>query len=64
MAIADVFDALAVSRSYKKAWPLEKTLDLISEEAGEHFDPDLVEIFMNSLPEVLAIREKYADKVS
>ena len=61
VAIADVFDALTMDRPYKKAWPLEKTLDLIASEAGEHFDPQIVKIFMNSLPKILAIREEYAD---
>ncbi len=63
VAIADVFDALSMDRPYKKAWSLEKILKLLKEESGEHFDPSLVQVFMDALPEILAIREKYQDKV-
>jgi len=58
-AIADVFDALGSDRCYKKAWPLEKILDLIKEEKGKHFDPKLVDIFFDNLDEFLAIRDKF-----
>ena len=61
-AICDVFDALTSSRPYKKAWTVEKAIALINEEAGRHFDPELVVLFNEILPEVLEIREKYADK--
>ncbi len=61
VAIADVFDALSMDRPYKDAWPLDKTLKLIKEEAGEHFDPHLVTLFLNSLPAILEIQKKYAD---
>ena len=60
-AIADVFDALGSERVYKKAWPLEKILDLFNEEKGKHFDPKLMEIFMENLEEFLKIRDKYKD---
>ncbi len=60
-AIADVFDALGSERVYKKAWPLEKILELFKEEKGKHFDPNLIEIFMENLDEFLEIREKYKD---
>lgn len=63
VAIADVFDALSMERPYKKAWPLEKTLKLLNDEAGEHFDPHLVSLFMGSLPAILEIQKKYEDKV-
>jgi len=45
VAIADVFDALINKRAYKEAWPVEKALALLKEEAGQHFDPNLVELF-------------------
>lgn len=60
-AIADVFDALGSERVYKKAWALEKILELFNEEKGKHFDPNLIEIFMNNLDAFLEIREKYKD---
>jgi response regulator RpfG family c-di-GMP phosphodiesterase len=42
-AIADVFDALVSPRCYKKPWTFEEALAWLRREAGEHFDPALVE---------------------
>lgn len=61
VAIADVFDALTTKRPYKDAWPVEKALNLIREESGEHFDPELVPLFLSSINEVLAIRHQWAE---
>ncbi len=61
-AIADVFDALTTKRPYKEAWPLEKALNLLKEESGKHFDPKLVELFMESLPQILEIKNKFQEK--
>jgi len=61
VAIADVFDALISERPYKKAWPIQKAVELIFKEKGEHFDPSLVEAFMSIVPEVTAINERYRD---
>jgi PAS domain S-box-containing protein len=58
-AIADVFDALGHDRVYKKAWPLEEILELFRKERGEHFDPMLIDLFMEHLDEFLAIRDYY-----
>ena len=44
-AIADVFDALTHARPYKEAWPIEKAVATIQQEAGRHFDPKVVEVF-------------------
>ena len=60
-AIADVFDALGSDRVYKKAWELEKILDLFKKERGKHFDPELIDLFFNNLDKFLAIRDKYKD---
>ncbi|WP_134683672.1 HD-GYP domain-containing protein [Brevibacillus migulae] len=60
-AIADVFDALATERVYKKAWELDRILALFRQERGEHFDPRLVDVFFASIEEILAIKEKYED---
>lgn len=62
VALADVFDALMSPRPYKKAWTLEMTLDLIVDEVGEHFDPHLVEVFMENIDEIISIyRSKNKD---
>lgn len=60
-AIADVFDALGSDRAYKKAWELERILELFKSERGKHFDPNLTDIFFNNLDKFLEIREKYKD---
>ncbi len=61
VAICDVFDSLGSDRCYKKAWSLEKILTLLVEERNEHFDPDLVDLFIESLPEILEIKDMYVD---
>ncbi len=47
VAIADVYDALRMKRSYKEAFTHEKAIEIITKDAGSHFDPDLVKIFIN-----------------
>ncbi|GGB01877.1 HD domain-containing phosphohydrolase [Agarivorans gilvus] len=59
VAIADVFDALTKKRPYKDAWPIERAIATIEAEAGSHFDPNLVEIFHNSLPQILEAKQKW-----
>ena len=61
VAIADVFDALTSERPYKKAWPTEQACALIQSEAGQHFDPTLVEHFLPLVPQLLDIRQRWAD---
>ncbi|MDR2584459.1 MAG: response regulator [Fibromonadaceae bacterium] len=46
MAIADVYDALTSERPYKKAYTHEEAVNIIKEGRGTHFDPDLVDIFL------------------
>ncbi|MCK5828988.1 MAG: response regulator [Methylococcales bacterium] len=60
-AIADVFDALTMSRPYKKAWPIEDAIQLINDEAGKHFDPSLVESFNQIIDKLLTIRKDNSD---
>jgi response regulator RpfG family c-di-GMP phosphodiesterase len=57
-AVADVFDALGSDRVYKKAWPIEKILKLFKEERGKHFDPRLIDIFLDNLDEFLEAKIK------
>lgn len=63
VAIADVFDALTSERPYKRAWPVEDAVELIRENAGKHFDPKLVAIFLEELESVLEIKTMYAEHV-
>ncbi len=48
-AIADVFDALSYKRVYKNAWSREEVINFLRENSGTHFDPRLVEIFINEV---------------
>ncbi len=52
VAIADVFDALTSKRPYKEPWDFNKAINLIKDEKGKHFDPELAEIFLNSKEEI------------
>lgn len=63
-ALADVFDALGSDRCYKKAWPLEKILDLIKEEKGKHFDPHLVDLFFKNINKVMDIISRHPDSMA
>jgi len=45
-AVVDVWDALSCDRPYRTAWPREKVLNYIKEQSGIHFDPEIVDIFL------------------
>lgn len=60
-AIADVFDALGSDRYYKKAWEDKKIFNLLEEEKGKHFDPQLVDLFMNNLNKFIETRNRFKD---
>jgi putative two-component system response regulator len=60
-SVADVFDALTSPRVYKAAYDVEEALEIMRDESGRQFDPDLLEVFLRSLDDVLAIREQYRD---
>ena len=62
VAIADVFDALVSLRPYKPAFPLDEALRLMESQTGSHFDPELMQAFRKALPEILRIKEIYADE--
>jgi putative two-component system response regulator len=55
VSIADVFDALTSKRTYKEAWSFDDALSFLKEESGKHFDPKLVDIFLDNLDEVTKI---------
>ncbi len=61
VALPDVFDALTSVRPYKPAWSVEKAMELIRSEKGEHFDPEVVDAFVAVLPEILALKERLTD---
>ncbi len=58
-AIADVFDALTSNRPYKKAWSIDEAFDLLLEEKEKHFDPVLVDLFIENKESVIDIYNKF-----
>jgi putative two-component system response regulator len=62
VAIADVFDALTSARPYKAAWPVEEAVGYLKQQRGQHFDPELVDLFLQQLPAICAIKEKWAER--
>ena len=60
-AIVDVFDALTSTRPYKKPWSTEDAVAHIQSQAGKHFEPRLVDLFVALLPQLLPIQQRWAD---
>jgi putative two-component system response regulator len=60
-AIADNFDALTTQRVYKPAYEFDHAKELMLKERGKHFDPDLLDIFFDSMADVKRIFDQFAD---
>jgi len=60
-AIADVYDALVNRRVYKPAFPEEKAVAIMYEGSGKHFDPYIIEAFMDLREEFKRIHENFHD---
>jgi response regulator RpfG family c-di-GMP phosphodiesterase len=61
VGLVDVFDALTSKRPYKEPWPIEKAVDLIKSEKNNHFDPIIVDLFIEHIDEVKTIYETHKD---
>jgi HD-GYP domain-containing protein (c-di-GMP phosphodiesterase class II) len=61
VGLADVFDALTSKRVYKPAFSIEKVLEIMRKERGKHFDPQVLDLFLKSIPEILDIYERYKE---
>jgi len=62
VAIADVFDALTTERPYKPPFSFERSVSIIREGVGKHFDPKIAGIFLENLDTVKHILTDYGDK--
>ena len=62
VAVADVFDALTSMRPYKRAWPVPDAVGYLQAQQGSHFDARLVELFVQQLPAIDAIRLRWAEQ--
>jgi putative two-component system response regulator len=58
-AIADVFDALTSDRPYRRAFSVEAALQMMREERGRHFDPELLDLFLDAIDVIVEIRNRY-----
>jgi putative two-component system response regulator len=61
-AVADVFDALTSERPYKKAFPNEKAMEILEEGKDKHFDAELVDKFVASRDEVIAVQQEITER--
>ena len=61
VAIADVYDALRSRRPYKKPLTVPRSLEIIRDGTGNHFDPEVVEAFLDSFSDIEAIELQFAD---
>ena len=62
VAIADVYDALSSSRSYKEAWEEDRILETMRSESGTHFDPVMIDSFFFALDVIHNIKERIPDE--
>lgn len=59
--IADVYDALTTPRVYKSGMSHQEAMHVIFQERGQHFDPDLVDAFVEIQDDILAIAQRFPD---
>nr|WP_315258710.1 HD domain-containing phosphohydrolase [uncultured Duganella sp.] len=62
IAIADVFDALTSARPYKEAWPVEQAVEHMLAQRDSHFEGRLVDIFLQQMPALLEVKERWAER--
>lgn len=61
VALADVFDALTQKRCYKPAFPVDQSLSIIKQGSGTHFDPKVLQSFLDNLDKILAVMAQFKD---
>lgn len=61
-SIADAFDALTTQRVYKPAFEISHAIELMLKHRGEHFDPELLDVFVASADDLTRIYNQYADR--
>lgn len=60
-SVADIFDALTSKRPYKDPWSVDDAIDFILKNREKIFEPDLANAFVEILPKVIQIKEKYSE---
>lgn len=61
MALVDVFDALTTHRIYKDIWDISKAVSYIIMQKGSHFDPEIVETFIDVIDKFIEIQQSMVD---
>jgi putative two-component system response regulator len=61
VAVADVFDALTNDRVYRPAFSVEEAVATMAGGRAKHFDPNLLDTFLESIDAVLAVRERHQE---
>lgn len=61
VSLVDVFDALSSKRIYKEPWPDQEVFKYLNKNKGIRFDPELVDLFMVNIDEILEIRNRLRD---
>ena len=61
MAVADVYDALVSRRIYKAGMPHAQAVAILREGRGSHFDPDMVDAFLDLQDDFRAIADRFQD---
>jgi putative two-component system response regulator len=62
VAAADVFDALSSRRCYKEPFPLDKCFEIMREQRGQQFDPDVLDAFFKVREAIVHVQLEYADE--
>jgi putative two-component system response regulator len=64
VGICDVFDALTSRRPYKPPCSEDAAFGIVRDSRGRHFDPEVYSAFCRALPEIRALRMRFADGAS
>ncbi len=64
VAVCDVYDALTSTRPYREAHPEGRALEMMADECGKHFDPDVYHAFLEALPKMRSVRGRFSDRTA
>ena len=59
--VVDFFDALTVDRPYREALPNDEVVEMMKDGSGSHFDPDVMDAFLEVRDQIEAVQEEYRD---
>ncbi|MGE5698675.1 MAG: CHASE2 domain-containing protein [Deltaproteobacteria bacterium] len=63
MSVADAYDAIISARGYKPAMPHEEAVRILRDESGTHFDPDVVDAFLDTQEEFRQVADRFGGEV-